>query len=89
MADEVDGEGGNPPHVTQPAWKRQTRGEHRWPAAAAVVVAIVLQLMLPNPVVPQARYVLPVLEVVLLIGLGSTPSASTVSRPRCESVASS
>jgi len=65
----VDGEGGNPPHVTQPAWKRRTHGEHRWPAAAAVVVAIVLQLMLPNPVVPQARYVLPVLEVVLLVGL--------------------
>ena len=69
MADEVDGEGGNSPHVTQPAWKRRTRGEHRWPAAAAVVVAIVLQLMLPNPVVPQGRYILPVLEVVLLVGL--------------------
>lgn len=65
----MDGEGGNPPHATGPTWKRPTRGEHRWPAALAVVAAIGLQLMLPNPVVPQARYVLPVVELVVLIGL--------------------
>jgi hypothetical protein len=53
----------------RPAWKRPTRGEHRWPVVVAVVAAIGLQLMLPNPVVPQARYVLPVLELVVLVGL--------------------
>jgi hypothetical protein len=69
VADVADGEGENPPHVTQPVWKRRTGGEHRWPTAVAVVAAIGLQLILPNPVAPQARYVLPVLEFVLLVGL--------------------
>ncbi|HEY0451255.1 hypothetical protein [Actinophytocola sp.] len=53
----------------RPAWLRRTRGEHRWPAALAVVVVVVLQLMLPDSMVPQARYVLPVLEIVLLAAL--------------------
>jgi uncharacterized membrane protein len=37
--------------------------------AVAVALAIGLQMVLPNPVVPQARYVLPVLEFVVLLGL--------------------
>jgi uncharacterized membrane protein len=48
---------------------RPTAGEHRWPAALAVVVAIALQLALPDPLVPQARYLLPALEVALLLAL--------------------
>jgi hypothetical protein len=48
---------------------RRTRGEHRWPSALAAVVAIGLQLVLPNRVVPQAGYLLPVLEGALLVGL--------------------
>jgi uncharacterized membrane protein len=55
------------PHL--PAWLRRTRGEHRWPAALAVVVAIGLQLVLPDRLVPQFRYLLPVLEVALLAAL--------------------
>jgi uncharacterized membrane protein len=53
----------------RPAWARPTRGEHRWPAAVAIAVAIALQLVLPERLVPPARYVLPALELVLLIGL--------------------
>ncbi|MGH3786693.1 MAG: hypothetical protein ACRDRG_09120 [Pseudonocardiaceae bacterium] len=33
-----------PAHPHLPAWLHPTRGEHRWPAALAVVVAIGLQL---------------------------------------------
>lgn len=51
-----------------PAWRRSTAGEHRWPAALAVVAAIVLQLLLPDRMVlSQARYLLPGLELALLV----------------------
>jgi hypothetical protein len=52
-----------------PAWARQTRGEHRWPAAAAVAGTIGLQLLMPAEVVPEGRYVLPALELAVLVGL--------------------
>jgi hypothetical protein len=58
-----------PAHPHLPAWLRRTRGEHRWPAALAVVVAIGLQLVLPEGMLPQFRYLLPVLEVALLAAL--------------------
>ena len=63
---------GTPPAV--PAWKRVTATEdleYRWPATAAVLVAIGLQLLLPDPVVPESRYILPGLELGLLVGLVS------------------
>ncbi len=53
----------------RPAWARPTRGEHRWPAALAIAVAIGLQLLLPDHLVPPARYALPALEFVLLVSL--------------------
>jgi uncharacterized membrane protein len=52
-----------------PAWRRRTRGERRWPAALAAVVAIVLQLTLPAAIVPVTRLFLPIVELVLLGGL--------------------
>jgi uncharacterized membrane protein len=55
-----------------PAWLRRTPGEHRWPAALAVVVAIVLQLVLPSRLVPGARYLLPALEAAVLVALLAT-----------------
>jgi hypothetical protein len=58
-----------PIDVHLPAWLRRTRGEHRWPAALAVVVAIVLQLVLPDRMVPDARYLLPATEVAVLVVL--------------------
>jgi uncharacterized membrane protein len=50
-----------------PAWRRRTAGEHRIPAALAVALVIALQLLLPDRMVPQARYVLPLLEAVVLV----------------------
>jgi hypothetical protein len=52
-----------------PAWRRRTQGEHRWPVAVAVAVAIGVQLMLPERLVPRPLYLLPALELVLLLGL--------------------
>ncbi|WP_246267242.1 DUF1345 domain-containing protein [Pseudonocardia xinjiangensis] len=68
MVDQVDGVDGHGA-AARPAWRRRTPGEHRWPVVVGVIVAIGLQLMLPDQVVPQARYVLPVLEFVVLVGL--------------------
>jgi hypothetical protein len=56
-----------PPQL--PAWLRRTHGEHRWPAALAVVVTIGLQLVLPDRMVPQAHYLLLALEGALLVAL--------------------
>ncbi len=53
-----------------PAWRRRTRGEHRWPVTASVVVAIVLQMLLSDTLnKPLPHYLLPSLEVALGIGL--------------------
>jgi hypothetical protein len=56
-------------HVHIPAWLRVTPGENRWPVAAAIVVAIGLQLALPDRLTLQSRWLLPVLELAMLIGL--------------------
>jgi uncharacterized membrane protein len=55
--------------VTGPAWRRRTRGEHRWPALLAVAVAIGLQLGLPDQMTPAPRWLLPALEALLLVVL--------------------
>ena len=52
-----------------PAWLRRTRGESRWPVAAAIMVAIALQLALPDRLVAQSRWLLPGLELALLVAL--------------------
>jgi hypothetical protein len=52
-----------------PAWARPTPGEHRWPAALAVAATIGLQLIMPAEVVPEARYILPALELGALVAL--------------------
>jgi hypothetical protein len=55
--------------VHVPAWRRRTAGEHRWPAGLAVTVAAVLQLSLPARLAMPPRFLLPALEMVLLLGL--------------------
>jgi uncharacterized membrane protein len=55
------------PAARTPAWRRPTAGEHRIPAAVAVAAVIALQLLLPDRLVPQSRYALPVLEGLLLV----------------------
>ncbi len=53
----------------KPIWQQATEGEHRLPVAAAVAVAIALQLALPNRLTMHPVLLLPVLESVLLVGL--------------------
>lgn len=55
-----------------PAWLRPTAGENRIPVAAAILAAAVLQLVLPDRLVLRPRPLLPVLEVLLLVGLMAT-----------------
>ncbi|PSR69048.1 hypothetical protein C8258_07750 [Nocardia sp. MDA0666] len=52
-----------------PAWKRRTAGESRWAATAAMVGIIVLQLLLPQHFQLRPIWLLPLLEVLLLIVL--------------------
>lgn len=52
-----------------PAWRRRTAGEHRWPAALAILVAVLLQLPLPSSIVPAGRWVLPVVETAVFLVL--------------------
>ena len=49
-----------------PAWLRPTPGENRWPVAVAIVVAIGLQLALPDHLTLLNRWLLPGLELILL-----------------------
>jgi len=55
--------------VHVPAWLRDTRGESRWPVAGVVVVAIALQLALPDRLTLVSRWLLPSLEAALLLAL--------------------
>jgi hypothetical protein len=60
-----------------PAWMRKTPGERRWPVTLTVVVAIILQLLLPPHLTePLPRALLPALEGALLIGLSGAASRS-------------
>jgi hypothetical protein len=53
-----------------PAWLRPTLGENRIPVAAAVLVAAVLQLLLPHRfTLVRPHWLLPVLELLLLATL--------------------
>ncbi|MFY9808515.1 MAG: hypothetical protein WCC65_18170 [Pseudonocardiaceae bacterium] len=56
-------------HVHVPAWLRRTEGENRWPVAVAILVAIALQMALPDQLVLQSRWLLPGLELAVLIVL--------------------
>lgn len=52
-----------------PAWLRRTRGEHRVPVALAIIVLILLQVNLGSELVFQPWYLMPSLEVALLVVL--------------------
>ena len=52
-----------------PAWRRVTDGEHRLPVAAAIAVAIALQVVLPSRLVIGPAWLLPTLEGLLFVGL--------------------
>jgi uncharacterized membrane protein len=53
-----------------PAWRRRTRGEHRWPVTLSVVAAIVLQVLLPDSLTsPLPHWLMPALEGALAVAL--------------------
>jgi uncharacterized membrane protein len=55
-------------HVV-PAWKRVTEGEPRWQVSIGVLIAVLLQVTLPDEVVVRPRWFLPLLAVIVLIGV--------------------
>ena len=50
-------------------WGYPSHGESRWPAAFAVVVALGIQALLPDKLTAGPRYIVPGLEILLLIPL--------------------
>jgi uncharacterized membrane protein len=52
-----------------PAWQRRTPGEPRWSASVALVAAVILQTLLPDRLNLSSRFLLPAVEVVLLVVL--------------------
>jgi hypothetical protein len=54
------------PDLLLPAWRRRTHGEQRWPGAVAVLNLIVLQLLLPERLSLGNRWLLPVIELVII-----------------------
>lgn len=55
--------------MQEPAWLRVTSPENRLPVAAAIVVVVVLQLLLPDRYGLRPRWLAPGFEVILLIVL--------------------
>jgi uncharacterized membrane protein len=56
-------------HVHEPGWLKAAEGEERWPVTAAVVVAVALQVFLPERLTIGPGWVLPALEAALAVGL--------------------
>ena len=56
-------------HAHLPAWRRRTQGEHRWPAATAVMVAVATQIRLPQELAPQPRWLPIVVELALFVAV--------------------
>lgn len=52
-----------------PAWLRPTKGEHRWPAAFAIVVMIVLQVLVLHQLRVRPGWAIPAVEGALLLVL--------------------
>ncbi len=50
-------------------WGYPSSGESRWPATIALLVALVIQAVLPDRLTIGPRYVIPALEVALLVPL--------------------
>ena len=66
---DVRSDPGHPATSRVPAWRRRTRGEHRWPSIVAVIAVIVVQLLLPDRLILHPRWLLPGVEIVLVAGL--------------------
>jgi hypothetical protein len=55
--------------VREPGWLKAAEGEERWPVSAAVMVAIALQLFLPERLTIRPGWLMPTLEGALAVGL--------------------
>jgi hypothetical protein len=60
---------GNTPAPHDPGAARRNPGEARFAAGAAIIVALVLYILLPNPLIVGPRFVVPVLELALFVPL--------------------
>ncbi|WP_235002643.1 hypothetical protein [Actinacidiphila paucisporea] len=56
-------------HTPSPAWRRVTRGEPRWASTAAVIAVVVIQLTLPARLAAHPRWLMPTVELALLVAL--------------------
>lgn len=65
MASQATHEAG----LVVPAWRRATAGEQRWPASLALLVAIGLQVALPERLTLASTWLLPSIEAVVLVAL--------------------
>ncbi len=68
----LDGETGAPAPVggrRGAGWSRPAPGEERWPVAGALLIAILLQVALPERLTIGPRWLLPALEGAMAIGL--------------------
>lgn len=83
MADinESRGYGGGEPGAGDPR-RRTHQGEHRLPPAAAVLVAGVVYATLPSSLTLGPRYIIPVVEAVLLVALVATNPVRLVRQTR-------
>jgi uncharacterized membrane protein len=54
-------------HDLIPAWKRETPGEQRWPAALAIAILIALEWLLPEPLSLGPRWLFPGLQVLIIV----------------------
>ncbi len=52
-----------------PAWLRASRGETRWPILVAVMVAVAVQVALPERLSLGSKWLLPAVEAALVLGL--------------------
>lgn len=58
-----------PVSAQPPAWKRPHQAESRWPVALAIAFAIALQVLTPQELAFDPKWLLPAVEVALLFGV--------------------
>ncbi|MFG2875924.1 hypothetical protein ACGFYU_13115 [Streptomyces sp. NPDC048337] len=59
------------PGEGRPAWRQPTEGEERWAVTLAILVAVALQLVLPDRLTLDPHWLLPALELTLLVALAA------------------
>ena len=69
MGDDATSGSGTTEDGDQALWGYPSDGESRWPSAVAVFAALGLQLALPDRLTVGPRFVLPVLEFLLVVPL--------------------